>query len=202
MSYNSAGTVQYRVRTNLILAIRNAFINHPRYPYIELPNGEFDYTNSQIFISDVTPIDYVAYPYVVVDTLPANEDRYLGPDMLWDTSTVAGLTYAQTVNFTSIPLTANIKIYTRDTITRDNLISAIYDTLKINKDILAMNGVEIISTQWQPETREFLMDRWWYVSTISMYLYAEWSTVTQISIISDVSLTTILIPGVTISPLL
>jgi hypothetical protein len=202
MSFNAAGTVQYRVRTNLILAIRNAFINHPRYPYIELPSGEFDYDKSNIFISDVTPEIAVAYPFVVVDTLPANEDRYLGPDYLWDTSTINGTTYAQTVNFTSIPLTANVKIYTRDTITRDNLISAIYDTLKINKDILATNGVEIISTQWQPETREFIMDRWWYLSTVTMYLYAEWSTVTQISTISDVSLTTILIPGVTISPLL
>lgn len=197
MSFDSAGTVQFRVRNSLILAIRQAFVGHPRYPYVELPSGEFDYDNSKIFISDVTPIDYVAYPFVVVDTLPAEEQRYLGPDILADiiNPSIGGLTLTSTVNFTSIPLTANVKIYTRDTITRDNLISAVYDTLKINKNILATNGVEVLSTQWLPESREFILDRWWYVSTVSMMLYAEWSNTTDdVTVITGVHLTNVFTP--------
>lgn len=196
MSFNSSGLVQLRVRNALIVGIRQAFAGHPQYPYVETSGGEFDFDNSKIFVSDVTPIESVAYPFIIVDTLAADEQRYLGPDSLGDrfNPSLAGSpdSVNETVTFTSIPLSATIKIYTRDTIVRDELQASVYDTLKINKARLATDGVEIIQTRWLPENREFVDDRWWYVSTITMELYAEYSTRTPITeTVSGINLTEI-----------
>lgn len=193
--YDSAGRIQFRVRTSLIQAMRNAFASHPKYPFLMTIDGnDFDYDNSKIFIADSTPVIAVAYPMITVDTVSSEESRYLGPDMLRDriNPSIGGLTINETVNFTSIPLSVNIKIYTRDTIVRDDLISVVYDVLKINKAQLATDGVEIIQTRWLPEGREYLFDRWWYRSTMTMELYAEWSTATSITdVVSGVSLTNV-----------
>lgn len=193
MSYDSAGRVQKRVVDSLVLGIRNAFVGHVKYPYLETGLGEFDFDNSRIFIADVMPLESVAYPCVIVDSVPGEEERYLGPDMLRDqiSPSVGGITLTETVNFSSIPLTASIRIYTRDTITQDDLNFAVYDTLKINKDVLATNGVEIVQTKWLAPSREFRGDRWWIVSTISMDLYCEWSNITPLTVVSGVNLTNV-----------
>lgn len=199
MSFNAAGTAQRRVRDSLVLAIRNAFKSHTKYPYKETTDGEFDFDNSKVWVADVTPLESVTYPMITVDTLSGEDQRYLG-DELTDRvdPSVGGLTISQTVNFTSIPMTATVKIYTRDTLVRDDLQSAVYDTLKINKDILAtVGGAEVIGTRWAADAREYLYDRWWYVSAITMEIYAEWSTSYGISTISSVSLTNVFTESIT-----
>lgn len=181
MSFNSAGLVQKRVRDSIILGIRAGFAGHIKFPYVETIDGEFDHDLGKIWIADVTPIESVSYPMIIVDSLPADEYRYLGPDELGDQAIIPNGPVAKSVTFTSIPLSATIKIHTRDTITRDELQGAVYDNLKINREQLANDGVEIQSTKWAPDTREFIEDRWWYISTIQMELYAEYSTSTPIT---------------------
>lgn len=189
--FNSAGLISRRVRDSLILAMRQAFAAHPRYPYLETGSGEFDFDNSKVFISDVTPIESVAYPMIVVNTLSGPESRYLGPDLLQDTYDNLG-NVVSTTNFTSFQLTASITVYTRDTIVRDELMDSIYDTLKEKKDQLATDHVEIVQTELLPESREFLYDRWWYKSNITMHLYTEWSTITSgIQSVGSVALTNV-----------
>lgn len=191
--FNAAGTVQRRVRDNLVLAIRNAFLNHPKYKYVETSTGEFDFDHSKIWIADVSPLESVAYPMITVDTVSGEDQRYIG-DELADriNPSIGGLTINETVNFTSIPMTATVKIYTRDTLVRDDLQSAVYDTLKINKDILATaGGAEVIGTRWAADAREYVFDRWWYVSAVTMEIYAEWSSNYSIGTVSSVSLTNV-----------
>lgn len=193
MSFNSAGNAQRRVRDNLVLALRNALTGHVKYPYVETISGEFDFDKSKIWISDVTPLDSVAYPMITVDTLSGEDQRYIG-DEFGDriNPSIGGLTINETVSFSSIPMTATVKIYTRDTLVRDDLQAVVYDTLKINKDILATAGkAEVIGTRWAADAREYVQDRWWYVSAVTMEIYTEWSTTTSVNTVSGISLTNV-----------
>lgn len=177
--------------------MRNAFIAHPKYPYIELPDGEWDFEKSKIWIADAVPVETAAWPMVVVSALAGDDERYLGDDYadIID-PTVGGLTITNTINFTSIPMSLTIKIYTRDAIVRDDLQSAVYDTLKINKNVLAVNGAEISNTHWAPDGREYIFDRWWHTSTINCDIYAEWSNSTPIDlVVSNVALTNVYLSG-------
>lgn len=177
-----------------MLALRNALVGHVKYPYVETGDGEFDYDNSKVWVADVTPLESVAYPMITVDTLSGEDERYIG-DSLTDriNPSVGGLTLTESVSFSSIPMTATIKIYTRDTIVRDDLQAVVYDTIKINKDILATTGkAEVIGTRWAADAREYVQDRWWYVSAVTMDIYTEWSTATPIlSVVAGVSITNV-----------
>lgn len=196
--YDQAGRIQWRVRGSLIQGIRNAFLLHPKWPFLMTPdNNDFDYVNSKVFISDAIPNVSVAYPVIVVSTASsAEEDRFLGPDLVGDyvNQSISGLTVpgSFTLTLTSIPLTASIKIYTRDTGSRDDLISVIYDALKQNRVQLAVDGVEVIQTRWAPDGREYIFDRWWNTSTVELELFAEWSNKDVYStIVSKVHLTNV-----------
>lgn len=192
--FDSAGLVQKRVTDGLVLCLRNTFVDHPVYPWYQLTNGDFDYTKSKIFITTTIPLAVSKYPMLIVESVPGEEQRFLGPDLYGDVidPSIGGMTVTTTLNFTSIPLTATVKIYTRDPVTQDLLQSAVYDSLKTNKDVLAQNGVEIIQQRWGAPQREFIEDRWWIVVPLTMELIAEWSSATPIEfVVSKVNLTNV-----------
>lgn len=191
MAYDSAGLVQRRVVNGLVLGLRSAFTQHVQFPYVEAA-GEWDLDNSRIFISSILPLEPAKYPQLIVNSVPGEEQRYLGPDSYGDiiSPSVGGLTVTHTRNFTSMPMTASIEIYTRDTVTQDSLQSAVYDSLKTSKDVLAESGVEIRQQRWLAPQRKFVNDRWWIVVPLSLDLYAEWVNDTPIlSTVGSISIT-------------
>ena len=62
-----------------------------------------------------------------------------------------------------------------DTVVRDQLNDAVYQSLKEFLDNLNADGIIVIKTDLSPETREFINDRWWYTSGISLNLATEWT---------------------------
>jgi len=81
-------TPDYVVRSQIITKIRDQVINNirrllstdPKYTYVELPSGEYDFTNTKVIISDIFPQDHAFYPAIVVENISGAETRYLGPE--------------------------------------------------------------------------------------------------------------------------
>jgi hypothetical protein len=81
-------TPDYAVRSQIVTKIRDQFINNirrilstdPKYTYVELPNGEYDFTNTKVIVSDIFPQDHAFYPAIVVENISGAETRYLGPE--------------------------------------------------------------------------------------------------------------------------
>lgn len=82
-------TPDYAVRSQIVTKIRDQFINNirtllappePKYTYVELPNGEYDFTNTKVIVSDIFPQDHVFYPAIIVENISGAETRYLGPE--------------------------------------------------------------------------------------------------------------------------
>jgi len=81
-------TPDYTVRSQIVTKIRDQFINNIRrilstdskYTYVELPNGEYDFSQTKVIISDIFPQDHAFYPAIVVENISGAEERYLGPE--------------------------------------------------------------------------------------------------------------------------
>ena len=81
-------TPDYAVRSQIITKIRDQVINNLRrllstdtkYTYVELPNGEYDFANTKVIISDIFPQDHIWYPAIIVENISGAEERYLGPE--------------------------------------------------------------------------------------------------------------------------
>jgi hypothetical protein len=81
-------TPDYTVRSQIVTKIRDQIINNirrllstdPKYTYVELPNGEYDFANTKVIISDIFPQDHVWYPAIIVENISGDETRYLGPE--------------------------------------------------------------------------------------------------------------------------
>lgn len=69
-----------KIRDKIIANIRRLLTTDPKYTYVELPNGEYDFANTKIIISDIFPQDHIFYPAIVVETISGDETRYLGPE--------------------------------------------------------------------------------------------------------------------------
>lgn len=166
--------VTRKVRDAVILNLRRIFNGDPKYPYVETIDGEFDFDQSKVFISDILPQEHAALPAIVVDTVSGAEIRYLGPDDLGETKN-NDFEVTNDRLFTSIDMTVNINIYTiNDTISRDELTDRIYDHFKLITDDLAEQGIEIKKTIFNPDRRNFLDNRWYYVATYTLEVYTEW----------------------------
>lgn len=167
--------IQKKIRNTLIVNLRRLFNTHPRYPYVELLSGEYDFDTTKVIISDVLPQEHAFFPAIVVDTVASAETRYLGPEDLYEVKDP--ITHAVTDDriFASIDSTATINIYTiDDTISRDEIMDTIYDHFKLLTDDLAGNGIEIKKTTFNVDRRSFVDNRWYYTASITLDLYSEW----------------------------
>jgi hypothetical protein len=69
-----------KIRDKIIQNIRRVLSTDPKYTYVELPNGEYDFQNTKIIVSDIFPQDHAFYPAIVVENVSGTETRYLGPE--------------------------------------------------------------------------------------------------------------------------
>lgn len=164
-----------KTRDAMILALRRAFLNDDKYPYIETATGEYNFDLTKIIISDAIPQEHAFFPAVIVDSVSGNEQRYLGPDDLGEVKDSNHLIQEDNL-FASINLTLNIRVYTiDDTIARDEIIDRIYDRLKLITDDLANAGVEIKHSNFLSESRRYERGRWYVTAGMSIEVYTEWS---------------------------
>src|SRR5229473_7727722 len=81
-------TPDYIIRSQIVTKIRDQVINNirrllsmdPKYTYVELPDGEYDFANTKVIVSDIFPQDHVWYPAIIVENISGDETRYLGPE--------------------------------------------------------------------------------------------------------------------------
>lgn len=151
-----------KVRDAVVLSFREAFKTDDDYTFNEDPE------ETDLSIVDATPLMTAELPAIVVSALSGREERYLGPDMLGEND------QQQDEFFVSIPMTISIKTYVLDVMARDELTDRMFEYLKIACDVLSQMGVAIHRTNIGNDTREFLQDRWWYNSNVSIDVYTEW----------------------------
>lgn len=163
--------------------------------------GLFDFDNSEIFISDAIPQDYQDWPCLIVDTANADEMRYLGPEDSFETKNAFNVV-TQSEIFSSLVVTVNIKLYViDDTLARDNILDLIYNNISEIRDVLAINGIEMIDRTMPTETRVFQDQRQYITNSFILRVYCEWSddlditNVTSLSV--SVPVTTNAIPIIT-----
>jgi hypothetical protein len=81
-------TPDYAVRSQIVTKIRDQIINNIRrllstdskYTYVELPDGEYDFSQTKVIVSDIFPQDSAFYPAIIVENISGTETRYLGPE--------------------------------------------------------------------------------------------------------------------------
>ena len=98
--------VATKVRDAIITNLKNLFTNDPVYPYVEDAEGEWDYDNSKVFISDEIPQESANFPGIMADVFTGTEQRYLGPDTYRFTKD-SGFIVTSDELFSSIPFTMN-----------------------------------------------------------------------------------------------
>ena len=157
-----------RVRDSIILNLRRAFATDTTFPYVENQDGTVDFDCSKVVINDVTPDDHYFLPSINVMTASGEEFRFLQEDFFEvcdDGKERRGA---------PLKLSVTVEAKALDTITRDELLDRLYQKFKIVTDDLADNGVGVIKTSLQADRRDFINDRWFYTSGVTMMLYAEW----------------------------
>jgi len=173
-----------KTRDAFILALREGFGTDEVYTW------KADRDLSSISVVNATPLEAVDFPAVVVQAASGQEQRYFGPDYLEEDEN------QQDVLFASVPITVNIKTYSKSTIDRDELSDLVFEYLKIKNDELATLGVAVVRTTINADTKEFVQDRWFYNGNISVLTYVEWvytedesfETVTKVSLTQEVHL--------------
>ena len=157
-----------RVRDSVILNLRRAFSTDILFPYVENNDGTVDFDCSKVVINDATPDDHYFIPSINVMTASGEEFRFLQEDFFEicdDGKERRGA---------PLKLSVTVEAKALDVITRDELLDRLYQKFKIVTDDLADNGVGVIKTSIQADRREFINDRWFYTSGVTMMLYAEW----------------------------
>lgn len=166
--------VNRKIRDAFILNIRRAFTGDAKYPYVETLSGEYDFDNTKVVISDITPQESAFFPAIVIETLSGAENRYLGPDDLLEHKNNS-FEAIDDQKFSSIVSTLTISIYTiNDSIARDEIVDRIYDRLKTITDDIADNGIEIIRATFPAHAQNFQNDRWYYTARLTFTIYSEW----------------------------
>jgi len=164
-----------KVRDSMILNLRDAFSKDKKYIYDD------DLKISKIHISDVTPMEALKIPSIIISTVGIDEMRYLQDDFLQETST--GYSRSAGLN-----VRVSIEILTLDTIKKDEITDRVYQLLKDFKDILADNGIAIFKTDLLPERKEFIQDRWFYKSGLTISCYSEWIEGIVVGTVSSVNI--------------
>ncbi len=150
-----------KVRDAFILNLRDAFSKDKKYVYDDDPKV------TKIMIHDVTPLEPLKIPSIVIQTVSGDEMRYLQDDFLQETN--VGYTRCAGLNTRT-----SIEILTLDTIKRDELVDRIYQLLKDFKDILANKGIAIFKVDLLPERKQYIQDRYFYTSGLTINCYSEW----------------------------
>ena len=184
-----------KVREAVILNLRRMFTGDSTYPYVETIDGEFDYDNTKIIIAANLSQEPVFFPAITVETVPGEEQRYLGPDSYRTSYDTDGVQTSDEM-FTSFNMTVNISVHTIDDLkTKDQILDRIYDHMKTINDDLADNGVEVKRTSFLQDKRSFNGDRWFITGGLILEIYTEWHESLSIdSAVSGVNLTLSLIP--------
>ena len=164
-----------KVRDSFILNLRDAFSKDKKYTYDENPN------DTKIMIQDVTPMQAIKIPSIIISSLSVDESRFLQDDFLEETDT--GYTRCAGLNSRT-----SIEILTLDTIKKDEITDRVYQLLKDFKDVLANNGIAIWKTDILPDRKEFIQDRWFYKSGLTITAYSEWSENILVGNVSAVSI--------------
>ena len=175
VSNYSTYQITTKIRDKIVNNIRRLLTGDPKYTYIELPNGDYDFANTRVIISDIVPQSSIFYPAIIVESLGGDEERYIGPDTL---NLVKNNSHVVTDDklFTSIKSTVAINIYTiDDTIARDELTDLIYNNFKYTNDDLANAGIEIFKTHFPVHAQAYAEGRWYLTGRITMELYSEWN---------------------------
>lgn len=157
-----------KIRDAVIVQLRDAFTQDERYTYNE------DSLLTKIMIHDVSANETLKIPSIIINTLSGEESRYLQNDLVQETAT--GFTRGSGINSST-----SIEVLTLDTISRDEIVDRIYQLLKDMTDTLADYGVGILKTNFNPERRQFVGDRWWYTSGVTLSCYSEWLEVNTTS---------------------
>lgn len=159
-----------RVRDSVILNLRRAFSTDSLFPYVEAagPDGAVDFDCTKVVINDVTPEDHYFLPSINVMTASGEETRFIQEDFFEvcdDGKERRGA---------PLKLSVTVEAKALDVVTRDELLDRLYQKFKIVMDDLADNGVGVIKTSINSDRREFINDRWFYTSGVTLMLYAEW----------------------------
>lgn len=167
--------INRKIRDAFILNLRTIFSVDPKYTYVETPSGEYDFDHTKIVISDAIPTESAFFPALLVNSVPAQEMRYLGPEALYETEENSVITGDE--KFSSIISNVSLTLHTiDDTIARDEIMDTVYQQFKFLTAELAVDGIEIIDTSFAPDRRQFLKDRWYITATINIRIYTEWKT--------------------------
>lgn len=166
--------ISKKVREAVILNLRRIFTGDPDYNYAETIDGEYDFDNTKITIAANLSQEPVFFPAITVETVPGQEQRYLGPDSYRTLHDVNGVQTSDEM-FTSFTMTVSISVHTIDDLkTKDQINDRIYDHMKLITDDLASNGVEIKRTTFIQDKRSFNGDRWFITGGLSLEIYTEW----------------------------
>jgi hypothetical protein len=163
-----------KVRDQFLNNLRRNFSTDPKYTYVELPSGEFDYNNTKIIIADMVPQDHLFYPAIIVESLGGDEQRYIGPDALGYEKNNSNVVTNDQI-FTSISSSIAINIYTiNDSIARDEITDTVYQLYKYTNTDLANYGIEIVMTHFPVHNQTYADNRWYQTGRITIDLYSEW----------------------------
>lgn len=163
-----------KIRDSIILNLRDAFSKDPDYPYSD------SLEDTKIHISDVTPLEAIKFPSIIVSGVNGDETRYLQDDFVQETN----IDY---VRGSGLDSKITIEILTTDGIERDELCDRVYQSLKDYKDVLADDGIAILRTGISPERRQFIGDRWFYTSGLTISIYSEWIEHSTSSFVTSIS---------------
>lgn len=165
-----------KIRDSIIKNLRNAFLNDSKYTYDE------NSANTKIMINDVTPMEALKVPSIIVENVGVTESRYLQNDFFFEDET--GYTRGS-----SLISRTSIQVLTLDTIKRDEIIDRIYQLLKDFEEILSENGIAIIKTDILPERRQYIQDRFFYTGGVTLNCYSEWVEPVTVDNISAINIT-------------
>lgn len=130
----------------------------------------FDCT--KISINDDTPQDYYYLPAITIKTAAGEETRFLQEDFFEEFTDVNGNQSER--RGAPMDISVTIELMALDVITRDQLLDRLYEKFKVITTDLAENGIGILKTSIAPDGKTFEDDRWWYTSSVTLRLYAEW----------------------------
>jgi hypothetical protein len=163
-----------KVREAVILNLRRIFTGDPDYNYAETIDGEYDFDNTRIVIAAVLSQEPVFFPAITVETVPGQEQRYLGPDS-HRTRLDNNKVQISDEMFTSFDMNVTIAVHTIDDLkTKDQIVDRIYDHLKTINDDLADRGIEVKRTTLSQDKRSFNGDRWFITGGLTLEIYTEW----------------------------
>lgn len=162
---------QKKLRSAIVISLRNSFKDDPQYTYVEDSNHMTDFVNSKIDIVDVKPLTTIKLPTIVVVNLTDKESSfffkndYIGIDPENPNYEIYG-------NY--ILSTLGIDIHAFSSIERDELGDKTYYYLRTDREFLVPFGVELRKISINSIREVEFGERILYQIGMSVNLYSEW----------------------------